>query len=605
MGKILYIRLDSSPLPEACDEITVKDFNLESYFCALLGRRLLEEQAVNQSIPFPGKIISDFKDFSPEIYGAIIAQWENMLIQLLTADDIQGLRFKISLPFTYLDWLAHHENPIYREIGKIQSPTLDFKSENLYEELISCVLMKRLHFTLSRITDDIDYIVVSLPIQKTHSPFISYIKQLNDKFNDLEVADRQMFMDTYVASKRIVEKKMTLETMYELSSPHEGRIRIRDKKTKKYGFINEQMDWVVPCEYDFCGYFVDGLAFVYDKNKGAYQIDRSGNVHDLPSYDYYEVHDFSDGLARVRKDKEGNYAYINKEGKEIINVHCGCGEFKEGYAIIVNDDGEYGFIDKTGTEVIPCQFDYASDFSEGLARVEINDMNGFVDKTGKMVIPCKYKSADDFSEGLATVYINDKSGFIDKSGKVVIPCRFYIAWGFSEGLAAVSKSEGDSKTYFIDQSGNTIFSISGLSYKFSNGLAATDNGRKIGYIDKTGKVVIPNIFERHSGSDLYNSNLFDFSDGLALVSKKSYGSLYFINKKGEIIVPPNKYRDMKPFHDGLAYVDGGFIDNKGNEIIPPGIFYNQDCYFSEGMLWIKIFVNGVMRYALIKKEWIM
>lgn len=26
--KILYIRLDSSPLPEACDEIVVKDFNL-------------------------------------------------------------------------------------------------------------------------------------------------------------------------------------------------------------------------------------------------------------------------------------------------------------------------------------------------------------------------------------------------------------------------------------------------------------------------------------------------------------------------------------------------------------------------------------------------
>ena len=43
MGKILYIRLDSSPLPEAYDEIIVKDFNLESYFCALLGRRLLED----------------------------------------------------------------------------------------------------------------------------------------------------------------------------------------------------------------------------------------------------------------------------------------------------------------------------------------------------------------------------------------------------------------------------------------------------------------------------------------------------------------------------------------------------------------------------------
>ena len=60
-------------------------------------------------------------------------------------------------------------------------------------------------------------------------------------------------------------------------------------------------------------------------------------------------------------------------------------------------------------ELRPCQFDYASDFSDGLARVEINDKSGFVNKTGKMVIPCKYEGASDFSEGLASVYINNDS----------------------------------------------------------------------------------------------------------------------------------------------------------------------------------------------------
>jgi len=54
--------------------------------------------------------------------------------------------------------------------------------------------MKRLRFTLSKITDEIDYIVVSLPIQKKNTPFISYVMQLNNKFNGLDIIDRQMFI---------------------------------------------------------------------------------------------------------------------------------------------------------------------------------------------------------------------------------------------------------------------------------------------------------------------------------------------------------------------------------------------------------------------------
>ena len=80
----------------------------------------------------------------------------------------------------------------------------------------------------------------------------------------------------------------------------------------------------------------------------------------------------------------------------------------------------------------------------------------------------------------------------------------------------------------------------------------------------------------------------------------------FINKRGEIVVPPGKYRncDMRPFHDGLACVNGGYIDNKGNEIIPTGILYNQSSDFSEGMVWIQFMVRGKLKYLLIKKEWI-
>lgn len=661
MGKILYIRLDSTPLPEISDKIIVKDFNLESYFCTLLGKKLLAEQNIIQSLSFPGKIISDFKDSSPKIYNTVIEQWESMLVQLLVADDIQNQCFEINIPFPYFDWLFHHENPIYRKIGKKQSLCLSFKGELLYEELVTCILMKRLRFALSKITDDIDYIVVSLPILYKGTTFIKYLMQLNDKFDGLNIIDRQMFI-----SKKIAEKRKALETMYELSLPREGRIRIRDKKTKKYGFINEQMELVVPCEYDFCGHFVDDLAFTYD-NKVAFQIDQAGNIHELPSYDYYEVSNFSDGLALVRKDKEGNYAYINKEGKEIINVFYpkGCSSFREGLAMVVNADRKIGFIDKTGIEVIPCQFDNITRFSEGLASVNINDKYGFINKTGEMVIPCRYDITSDFSEGLAKVIINNKyGGFIDKTGEIVIsyscsdisdvpegltlvpsgyihwsslkkynglllrhgivgsvdeglalvkannkydgfitmgwetliPCSKYDYIGdFSEGLAFVKLND---KYGVINKIGKTV-----IPYKydavgnFSEGLAFVEINNKYGFIDKTGKTVIPCKY--------ISFWRYGFSDGLALVSEREFGPHYFINKKGAIIVPPNKYRDMRPFCDGLACVDEGYIDNEGNEIIPPSILYSQSRDFSEGMVWITTFVKGKMRYALIKKEWIM
>ncbi len=90
--------------------------------------------------------------------------------------------------------MFHHENPIYKEIGKIQSLSVDFEGRLLYKELVDCILMKRLRFTLSKITDEIDYIVVSLPIQKKNTPFISYVMQLNNKFNGLDIIDRQMFI---------------------------------------------------------------------------------------------------------------------------------------------------------------------------------------------------------------------------------------------------------------------------------------------------------------------------------------------------------------------------------------------------------------------------
>ena len=55
-------------------------------------------------------------------------------------------------------------------------------------------------------------------------------------------------------------------------------------------------------------------------------------------------------------------------------------------ARVGNEDDKYGFIDKKGELVIPCKYDYADDFSEGLAVTLLNcgddKILGFVDKKG-------------------------------------------------------------------------------------------------------------------------------------------------------------------------------------------------------------------------------
>ena len=61
-----------------------------------------------------------------------------------------------------------------------------------------------------------------------------------------------------------------------------------------------------------------------------------------------------------------------------------------------------------------------------------------------------------------------------------------------------------------------------------------------------------------------------FDEGLGLVQTESgYG---FIDTTGKMVIPP-KYLEVKPFYEGLAAVrvgdKWGFIDRSGELVIPP------------------------------------
>ena len=203
-------------------------------------------------------------------------------------------------------------------------------------------------------------------------------------------------------------------------------------------------------------------------------------------------------------DDEFKPFYIIRNGKKLYGVQLKstnehitetkynyASDFYEGLAC-VELNGKYGFIDKSGSIAIPLEYDDAASFHEGLARVESNGKYGYIDKSGNVLIPLKYSGASyKFSEGIAQVKINDKWGFIDKTGMEITPLYDEID-SFIEGIARVKLNE---KYGFIDK---TLKEITPIKYDFAcafnDGLAAIKlkerwGKSKWGQIDKTGKEI--------------------------------------------------------------------------------------------------------------------
>ena len=179
-------------------------------------------------------------------------------------------------------------------------------------------------------------------------------------------------------------------------------------------------------------------------------------------------------------------------------------------------NGQFGYMDRTGKIVVTPQFQRAWDFHDGMARVDsATQGHGIIDAAGKVTFLRQFSWIGNFSEGLAQVYVWDgsaKAGYIDASGSLVIPAvwAFYgeplsdlmmpPVWrrdrnaNFSEGLAAVRAADG--KLGYIDKTGKIVIPPQFLYARpFSEGLAAVSNDQfAFGYIDAHGKVVIPLMY---------------------------------------------------------------------------------------------------------------
>ncbi len=167
-----------------------------------------------------------------------------------------------------------------------------------------------------------------------------------------------------------------------------------------------------------------------------------------------------------------------------------------------------------------------------------------------------------FSQADATLFparIGDQYGYINSRGQMVIKPQFDSAEKFHDGLALVTQggkrieiSEGVStrmmgKPGYIDRTGKFVIPVGKFQFanSFSEGLApvwmqSPCDRSCYGYIDTTGKVVLPQKYQTAG----------EFTNGTAEV-RMSDDKWGVIDKSGRFIIPPN-YDGVFPFFEGVG-----------------------------------------------------
>lgn len=301
----------------------------------------------------------------------------------------------------------------------------------------------------------------------------------------------------------------------------------------------------------------------------------------------------------------------------------GCGSIKE-----LSQGSKWGFIDTSGKVVIQPQFDEVATpvligcsedniaqrsggngFSEGLAAVNVNGKWGYIDKSGKYVISPQFSLARSFHEGLAFVGQGDNYGYIDKSGTKVIECGKKCArayFDFSEGLAVVIYTNGkvedadlsnifsdkiqDFRRGYIDRSGRVVIPPTyKIATGFFKGVARVNVNQ---YIDKTGRALSSTDVLNMSGDEFNvrreaDASLHTGPNFEAGPSGVTYFKFIFVDKSGKNVFGKSFYEAL-PFSEGLAAVSVnperdcnglgtvayGYIDTTGNLVIPDRYWFH-------------------------------
>ena len=213
---------------------------------------------------------------------------------------------------------------------------------------------------------------------------------------------------------------------------------------------------------------------------------------------------------------------------------------------------------------------------------------------------------EGFHEGITWRGHSGGSGYgaFDKNGNIIIPPHSYAiesdptVMDFSDGAAWARK---DNRWHAVDNTGKYLFTLEknlvpeedGKS-DFHEGLARVydKETKKYGYVDKTGKVVIPFEHDYQAGN---------FYDGLAVAYDATNAYYGYMDKTGKIVIPC-QYAGAKDFVNGFAVVNQGnrwtVIDTTGKDLLPQDYSYRSNNWPEDiSSEVVPMYQNGSFHYG--------
>lgn len=204
----------------------------------------------------------------------------------------------------------------------------------------------------------------------------------------------------------------------------EGRVIIQDRTTGLYGFGDMAGNIVVDPQYEMVRNYSEGYAAVSQKGLWGH-IDDAGNTVQKCSYKLHAEdesefgYSFCNGIAFLQT--EDDYFAIDYGGNILFRIECdeiypfmntGYAMFRNGY--------KYGLLNMAGEIVVYPEYSVDGiDFSEGLLSVKKENVFEFIDGMGTKKIEMQFDYASDFCNGLAYVIINENQAYIDHDGNIV------------------------------------------------------------------------------------------------------------------------------------------------------------------------------------------
>lgn len=276
--------------------------------------------------------------------------------------------------------------------------------------------------------------------------------------------------------------------------------------------------------------FYEGLAYCEWTDANGFHkgyLNTKGQLQIAGLNTSYLYDDFSDGMAKVYDPATSQVGYIDTTGW--LAVYC---QYEEGDGFYngvarIKRAGKWGYIDKTNKYTVQPEYDYLGCNAPSSYR---NHRNGALDACGlahsgdgensNIVVSGKWATITAAGETVFKInadnhVIADTTPGISKTfmvygyvnvlnGVEVVTPQYHSAAPFSNGLARVTLW---GNTSFVNLAGVRVIDL-GKTYdkvgNFSDELCWVVKNGKYGYINKTGALQLPMIFDVLAGTDPWN-----------------------------------------------------------------------------------------------------